>query len=123
MHPHTKLVIPTSKKCRRYAPDMIILETRSEVKVALTRKWHTTLSHPKMQSHTKFVIPTMFLWVLKNEICPKDATYTDFILTTYKSNITISKTISSFFINKIILLSENHTDFKQICIGVAPITQ
>ena len=44
----------------RYAPDTIILKTRSEVKVkvTVTRKWYATLRHPKMHPHTKFGIPT-----------------------------------------------------------------
>ena len=39
---------------------MIILKTRSEVKVKVTGtwKWYVTLCHPMMQSHTKFGIPT-----------------------------------------------------------------
>ena len=39
---------------------MIILITRSEVKVkvTVTRKWYATLRHPKMHPHTKFGIPT-----------------------------------------------------------------
>ena len=39
---------------------MIILKTRSEVKVkvTVTRKWYATLCHPKMHPHTKFGIPT-----------------------------------------------------------------
>ena len=39
---------------------MIILKTRSEVKVkvTVTRKWYATLRHPKMYPHTKFGIPT-----------------------------------------------------------------
>ena len=35
----------------RYAPDTIILKTRSEVKVKVTQ-------NPKMHPHTKFGIPT-----------------------------------------------------------------
>ena len=44
----------------RYAPDTIIIKTRSEVKVkvTVTRKWYATLRHPKMYPHTKFGIPT-----------------------------------------------------------------
>ena len=44
----------------RYAPDTIILKSRSEVKVkvTVTRKWYATLRHPKMQPHIKFGIPT-----------------------------------------------------------------
>ena len=39
---------------------MIILKTRSEVKVkvTVTRKWYATHRHPKMHPHTKFGIPT-----------------------------------------------------------------
>ena len=37
---------------------MIILKTRSEVNVTVTRKWYVTLHHPMMHSHTKFLIPT-----------------------------------------------------------------
>ena len=57
MHPHTKFGIPTSNSMR-YAPDTIILKTRSEVKVTVTRKWYATLHYPKMYPHTKFGIPT-----------------------------------------------------------------
>ena len=44
------------KEYKRYAPDTIILKTRSEVKVTVTRKWYVTLRHPKMHVHTKFGI-------------------------------------------------------------------
>ena len=39
---------------------MIILKTRSEVKVkvSVTRKWYATLRHSKMHPHIKFGIPT-----------------------------------------------------------------
>ena len=37
---------------------MIILKTRSEVKVTVTPKWYATLRHPKMHPHIKFGIPT-----------------------------------------------------------------
>ena len=37
--------------------DTIILKTRSEVKVTLTRKWYMTLHYPKMYPHTNFGIP------------------------------------------------------------------
>ena len=57
MHPHTKFEISTSNNMR-YAPDTIILKTRSEVKVTMTRKWYVALRCPKMYSHTKFGIPT-----------------------------------------------------------------
>ena len=46
------------KYYKRYAPDTIILKTRPEVKVTVTRNWYATLSHPKMHPHTKFGIPT-----------------------------------------------------------------
>ena len=46
------------KQYKRCAPDTIILKTRSEVKVTVTRKWYATLRHPKMHTHTKFGIPT-----------------------------------------------------------------
>ena len=46
------------KEFKRYAPDTIILETRSEVKVTVTRKLYMTLRHLKMHPHTKFEIPT-----------------------------------------------------------------
>ena len=57
MHQHTKFEIPSSNNMR-YAPDTIILKTRSEVKVTVTRKWYATLLHPKMYPHTIFGIPT-----------------------------------------------------------------
>ena len=42
---------------KRYAPDMIILKTRSEVKVTVTQNgtWHSAI--PKMHPHNKFGIP------------------------------------------------------------------
>ena len=58
MLPHTKFEIHTSNNNERYAPDTIILKTRSEVKVTVTQKWYATLCHPKMYPHTKFGIPT-----------------------------------------------------------------
>ena len=45
------------KEYKRYAPDTIILKTRSEVKVTVTQNWHVTPPHPKMHLHTKFGIP------------------------------------------------------------------
>ena len=47
------------KYYERYAPDMTILKTRSEVKVKVevTRKWYATLYHSKMHPHTEFGIP------------------------------------------------------------------
>ena len=47
MHPHTKFGIPTSNNMRN-ALGTIILKTRSEVKVTVTRKWYGILHHPKM---------------------------------------------------------------------------
>ena len=40
---------------------MIILKTRSEVKVTVTQKWYVTPRHPKMHLHTKLGIS-----ILKN---------------------------------------------------------
>ena len=37
--------------------DKIILKTKSEVKVTVTRKWYMTLRYPKILPHTKFGIP------------------------------------------------------------------
>ena len=37
---------------------MIILQTRSEVKVNVTQKWYVTLWHPKLHPPIKFGIPT-----------------------------------------------------------------
>ena len=37
---------------------MIILKTRSEVKVTVTQKWYATLGHPKKHPQTKYGIPT-----------------------------------------------------------------
>ena len=45
------------KEYKRYALHTIILKTRSEVKITVTRKWYVTLHHPKMHLHTKFGIP------------------------------------------------------------------
>ena len=47
------------KQYKSYAPDTIILKTRSEVKVKITvtRKWYMTLRYPKIHPHTKFGIP------------------------------------------------------------------
>ena len=47
------------KEYMGYAPDsMPILETRSEVKVAVALRRYATLIHPEMRAHTKFGIPT-----------------------------------------------------------------
>ena len=60
--------------------DMIILKTRSEVKVkvTVTRNWYATLRHPKMHPQIKFGIPTS-----KNkEICTgHEAGRTDNVIT------------------------------------------
>ena len=37
----------------RYTPEMMILKTRSEIKVTVPRKWYVTLRHHKMHPHTK----------------------------------------------------------------------
>ena len=57
MHHLTKFELPTSNNMR-YAPDTIILKTRSEVNVTVIRKWYATLSHPMMYPRTNFGIPT-----------------------------------------------------------------
>ena len=36
---------------------MIILKTRSEIKVTVTRKWFVTLHHSEMHLQTKFGFP------------------------------------------------------------------
>ena len=46
------------KEYKRYAPDMIFLQLRPEVKVTVTRKQYMTLNDPKMHPQTKFGIPT-----------------------------------------------------------------
>ena len=50
---HSAIKSPTSNNMR-YAPDTVILKTRSEVKVTVTWKWYATLRHPKDHLHTKF---------------------------------------------------------------------
>ena len=45
------------KEYERYVRDTIILKTRSEVKVIVTRKRYVTLGHPKMQLYSEFVMP------------------------------------------------------------------
>ena len=46
------------KYYKRYASETIILKTRSEVKVTVTRKWYVALRHFKMHSHITFGFPT-----------------------------------------------------------------
>ena len=46
------------KKYKRYAPDTIIIKTRSEFKVIVTGKWYVTLCHVKIHIHTNFGIST-----------------------------------------------------------------
>ena len=68
MHPHIKFGFPTSKNIGdmhrtpsgtdRQTDIVIIIKTKSEVKVTVARKWYATLRHPKMHLHTKFGIPT-----------------------------------------------------------------
>ena len=43
------------KNYTRYAPDTIILETKSSAQSP--KYWYMTLRHPKMHPHTKFGIP------------------------------------------------------------------
>ena len=64
MHPHIKFGLPTSTNIgdmhrTRSGTDgqtdiVITIKTKSEVKVTVTRKWYTTLRHPKMHPHAKF---------------------------------------------------------------------
>ena len=42
----------------KLCPGTIILETRSDVKITVTKIWFATLRHPQMHTHSKFVIPT-----------------------------------------------------------------
>ena len=65
MHPHIKFGIPPSKnlgdmhRTRSWTDrHFITIQTKSEVKVTVTRKWYATLRYPKMHPHTKFGIPT-----------------------------------------------------------------
>ena len=54
-HPKMNLHIKWNshlKEYKRYAPDTIILKTRSEVKVKLNQKCYVTPCHPKMHLHT-----------------------------------------------------------------------
>ena len=82
------------KEYRRFAPDLIlILETRSKVKVTVTRKWKVTIRHFKMHSrtklpsnvhlHTKFGIPS-----LKNV---RDVLQTKILKTRSKVNVTVTR--------------------------------
>ena len=84
------------KEYRSFAPDLMpILETRSEVKVTVTRKWNVTIRHFKMHSHTKlpskmhlhtkFGIPT-----LKNV---RDVLQTRIIKSRSKVNVTVTRII------------------------------
>ena len=41
-----------------YALDTIVLKTKSEARVTVTRNWYATLRHPKMHPHIKFENPT-----------------------------------------------------------------
>ena len=82
------------KEYRSFAPDLMpILETRSEVKVTVTRKWNVTIRHFKMHLHTKlpskmhlrtkFRIPT-----LKNV---RDVLQTRILKTRSKVNVTVTR--------------------------------
>ena len=48
----------SSNDIEKNAPSMIILKTRSEVKVTVTQTRYATLGHHKTHPHTKFGIPT-----------------------------------------------------------------
>ena len=82
------------KEYRSFVPDlMLILETRSEVKVTVTGKWNVTIRHFKMHSHTKLPskmhlhtkvgIPT-----LKNV---RDVLQTRILKTRSKVNVTVTR--------------------------------
>ena len=45
------------KEYKRCGPNTVILKTRSEVKVTVTRKWYVALCHPKIHLQIKFGIP------------------------------------------------------------------
>ena len=47
------------KLFKRYVLDTNILQTRSELKVKVTRKWYVTHRNPKWRLQTKFGIPTL----------------------------------------------------------------
>ena len=82
------------KEYRSFAPDlMLILETRSKVKVTVTGKWNVTIRHFKMHSqtklpskvhlHNKFGIPT-----LKKV---RDVLQTRILKTRSKVNVTVTR--------------------------------
>ena len=90
---------------------MIILKTRSEVKVTVTQTRYATLGHPKKHPHTKFGIPTSN----NIEVMPILETWSEVKVTvTRKWNSTISPSKmhshSKFEINT----SNNKTDMLQI---------
>ena len=58
MQLHIKFGIPGLNNIEKIALNIIILKTRSEVKVTVTQKGYATLGHPKKHPHTKFGIPT-----------------------------------------------------------------
>ena len=82
------------KEYRSFAPDLMpILETRSEVKVTVTRKWNVTIRHFKMHSHTelpsKMHLHTKFgIPILKNV---RDVLQTRILKTRSKVNVTVTQ--------------------------------
>ena len=50
---------------------MIILKTRSEVKVTVTQKWYMTLRYPKMHPHTIIGIPKEYMRYARDTIILK----------------------------------------------------
>ena len=82
------------KEYRSFAPDwMPILETRSKVKVTVTRKLNVTIRHFKVQSHTKLPskvhLHTKFgIHTLKNV---RDVLQTRILKTRSKVNVTATR--------------------------------
>ena len=82
------------KEYRSFAPDLMpILETRSEVKVTVTRKWNVTIRHFKMHSHTKLPskmhLHTKYgIPILKNV---RDVLQTRILKTRSKVNVTVTQ--------------------------------
>ena len=51
INPQTEFGIPTSNHIGYALESMLILESRSEVKVTVTQGWYTTFHHPKIHLH------------------------------------------------------------------------
>ena len=50
-HPQTKFGIPTSNDVLYALELMLVLETRSDVKVTVTQRWYVTCYDPKIHPH------------------------------------------------------------------------